>query len=279
MHECDGRVALVTGASRGIGAAIAVRLAAAGATVAVTARTLDEQSGARVGGSLRATVAAAVAVGGRAFPFVGDLTDPQSRGRIVPAVVAELGAVDILVNNAGIAWYGKFEELDAMRARRLVELDYLAPVDLARAVVPAMRHRRSGWIVNLSSVLARHPGPAPFADVRPMIRIGWHYGAAKAALERFTTGLASEVYDDHIAVNALLPGAGVHTAGFDEVSGSVTPRPGLLEPVEQMAEAALALATADPAVLTARIVTSGELLSELGRPVRTLDGTAIHPEE
>jgi NAD(P)-dependent dehydrogenase (short-subunit alcohol dehydrogenase family) len=112
-----------------------------------------------------------------------------------------------------------------------------------------------------------------------MERVGWHYGAAKAALERFTTGLASEVYDDRIAVNALLPVAGVRTAGFDEVSGSVTPRPGLLEPVEQMAEATLALATGDPAVLTGRVVTSADLLSELGRPVRTLDGRSMFSDE
>jgi NAD(P)-dependent dehydrogenase (short-subunit alcohol dehydrogenase family) len=219
------------------------------------------------------------AVGGRGFPVTADLTDPGARAGVVPAVEAEVGPVDILVNNAGIAWYGPFEELDPARARRLLELDYLAPVDLARAVIPTMRARRAGWIVNLSSVLARHPGPAPFADVRPMERVGWHYGAAKAALERFTTGLASEVYDDRIAVNALLPVAGVRTAGFDEVSGSVTPRPGLLEPVEQMAEATLALATGDPAVLTGRVVTSADLLSELGRPVRTLDGRSMFSDE
>jgi citronellol/citronellal dehydrogenase len=266
-------VALITGASRGIGAAIAVRLAAAGASVAITARTMDSRDESERGTSLRDTVEAVEAVGGRAFPFVADLTEPDSRAEIVPAVTAALGPVDVLVNNAAIAWYGGVDKLTSSRARLLMELDYLAPVELAQAVLPAMRARRAGWIVNLSSVLARHPGPAPFTDVRPMIRIGWHYGAAKAALERFTTGLASEVYDDGVAVNALLPVAGVRTPGFDEVSATVTPRPGLLEPVEQMAEAALALAVGDPAVLTGRIVTSGELLAELDRPVRSLDGS------
>jgi citronellol/citronellal dehydrogenase len=254
MGECDGRVALVTGASRGIGAAIAVRLAAAGATVALTARTLDAE------------------------PVVADLTDPGSRAMVVPAVVAELGAVDILVNNAAIAIYAPVEEITPSRAHRLMELDYHAPVELAQAVLPMMRERRAGWILNLSSVLARTPGPAPFTDVRPMIRIGWHYGAAKAALERFTTGLASELYDEHIAVNALLPAAGVRTAGFDEVAGRVSARPGLFEPVEQMAEAALALVSGEPQALTGRVVVSGALLAELGRPVSTLDGRGLLPE-
>jgi citronellol/citronellal dehydrogenase len=278
MGECDGRVALVTGASRGIGAAIAVRLAAAGATVAVTARTLDAEPGARVAGSLRATADAVEAVGGRAFPVVADLTDPASRATVVPAVVAELGAVDILVNNAGIALYAPVEEITPSRAHRLMELDYHAPVELAQAVLPRMRQQRAGWILNLSSVLARPPGPTPFTDVRPMIRIGWHYGAAKAALERFTTGLASELYDEHIAVNALLPAAGVRTSGFDEVADRVTARPGLFEPVERMAEAALALVSGDPQALTGRVVVSGELLAELGRPVSTLDGRGLLPE-
>jgi NAD(P)-dependent dehydrogenase (short-subunit alcohol dehydrogenase family) len=274
VDECNGRIALVTGASRGIGAAIAVRLAAAGASVAITARTMHEEPGASVAGSLQSTVAAVVAVGGTAYPVVADLTDPDSRARVVPAVEAALGPIDVLVNNAAIAWYGNVEDLTRRRARLLMELDYHAPVELTQAALPAMRERRTGWIVNVSSVLARHPEPAPFTHVLPMTRIGWHYGAVKAALERFTTGLATEVYGDRIAVNALLPAAGVRTAAFEAISARVTPRPGLLEPVEQMAEAALALATGDPAVLTGRIVTSGDLLAELDRAVHTLDGSS-----
>ena len=103
-----------------------------------------------------------------------------------------------------------------------MELDYHAPVELTQAALPAMRERRAGWIVNVSSVVARHPEPAPFTHVLPMTRIGWHYGAVKAALERFTTGLATEVYDDRIAVNALLPVAGVRTPAFEAISARVT---------------------------------------------------------
>ena len=118
-------------------------------------------------------------------------------------------------------------------------------------------------------------GAPPYDDLAPLFKIGWHYGATKAALERFTTGLASELYSDGIAVNALLPVAGVRTAGFDALVGRVTQRPNLLEPVEQMAEAALALACADATVVTGRVVTSAALLAELEIPVRTLDGSSI----
>ena len=156
-------------------------------------------------GSLESTVAAIEAVGGHAYPVVADLADPDSRARVVPTVEQALGPIDVLVNNAAIAWYGNVEDLTRQRARLLMELDYHAPVELTQAALPAMRARRTGWIVNVSSVLARHPEPAPFTHVLPMTRVGWHYGAVKAALERFTTGLATEVYDDRIAVNALLP--------------------------------------------------------------------------
>ena len=272
----DGRVAVVTGASRGIGAAIAIRLASEGATVAVVARTLkcDEPGAA----SLERTVEQIEGVGGRAIPLVADVSDADSVARIIPEVERSLGPVDVLVNNAGVAVYRPLDELTASRLRRLMEINYLAPVELAKAVVPGMRERRRGWIVNISSVVAGHAGSPPYDAVASLFKVGWHYGATKAALERFTTGLASELYGNGIAVNALLPVAGVRTSGFDEFMGRITQRPNLLEPVEQMAEAALALARGDAAVLTGRIVTSAEILTELGVAVHTLDGLSLLAE-
>ncbi len=274
-----GRNVLVTGASRGIGAAVAVRFAAAGASIAVTARTLDALPDAKLPGSLRETVAAVEAVGGRAVPIAASLDDPDQRAGIVAAAQDALGPIDILVNNAAIALYRPAEELTRSRVRLQMELDFHAPVELAQAVLPGMRERQCGWILNISSVLARHPGEPPYPGLAPMVKIGWSYGAAKAALERFTTGLAAELYDDGIAVNALLPAGGVRTAGFDVIVGTDAPRAGLLEPVEQMAEAALALCSGDPRVLTGRIAVSGTLLAELERPVRTLDGLALLPPQ
>lgn len=274
VNSLDGRVAVVTGASRGIGAGIAIRLAAEGAYVAVVARTLNSDGSAE-GGSLERTIEQIEKVGGRGFPVVADLSDADAVARIVPEVERSLGPVDVMVNNAGIAIYRPIDELTTDHLRRLMEINYLAPVELAKAVSFGMRERRRGWIVNISSVVAAHAGSPPYDDLASLFKVGWHYGASKAALERFTTGLASELYSDGIAVNALLPVAGVLTAGFEGLMGRMTQRPNLLEPVEQMAEAALALACADAAVLTGRIVTSAAILTELGLVVRTLDGSSV----
>jgi NAD(P)-dependent dehydrogenase (short-subunit alcohol dehydrogenase family) len=274
MNALDGRVVVVTGASRGIGAGIAIRLAAEGANVAVVARTLKSE-GSPGGASLERTLEQIEKVGGRGIPVVADLLDADAVARIVPEVERSLGPVDVLVNNAGIAIYRPIDELTSDHLRQLMDINYLAPLELAKAVIPSMRERRRGWIVNISSVVAGHAGSPPYDNVANLFKVGWHYGATKAALERFTTGLASELYSDGIAVNALLPVAGVRTSGFDKLMGRVTPRPNLLEPVEQMAEAALVLACGDAAVLTGRIVTSAAILAELGVAVRTLDGSSL----
>ena len=237
MKALDGRVAVVTGASRGIGAGIAIRLAAEGANVAVVARTLTSD-GAAGNGSLEGTLEEIDKVGGRGMPVVADLLDADSVALIVPEVERSLGQVDVLINNAGIAVYRSIDDLSTDQLRRVMEINYLTPVALAKAVIPGMREHQRGWIVNISSVVAAHAGTPPYDDVAPLFKVGWHYGATKAALERFTTGLASELFSDGIAVNALLPVAGVRTLGFDALMGRIAERPNLLEPVEQMAEAA-----------------------------------------
>ena len=264
MGECDGRVALVTGASRGIGAAIAQRLAGEGAAVAVTARTLDPHR--TLPGTLRDVVAGIEARGGKAVAIPADLADADDRARIVPEVESALGPVDILVNNAAAAFYVATAELPLRPRRLLFELNVHAPVDLAQQVLPGMRERGRGWIVNISSATSRHPKGPPFD---PGIKLGSTstlYGATKAALERITTGLAAEVYDDGVAVNSLAPVAAVRTPGAEVHLGPLLEeRPEIVEPVEVITEAALVLATCDPATVTGQVVYSRPFLRELGR--------------
>jgi citronellol/citronellal dehydrogenase len=262
-RSLDGRVALVTGASRGIGVAVARRLAAEGAAVALVARTAHANPDARLPGSLAETIAAIEADGGRAIPIVANLADPEDRARIVPAVRAALGPVDVLVHNAAAAIYAPVAEMPLRRRHTIFEVNVHAALDLAQAVIPDMRAAGRGWIVNLSSATSAYPAPPPASSVPTTITV---YGASKAALERMTIGLAAEVFGDGIAVNTVAPVAAVATPGAEALVGRLlAEHPELVEPVEWLAEAVLILATCDPRTCTGRVLYSGPFLDELGR--------------
>ena len=161
MSRFGGRRALVTGASRGIGAAVAERLAAEGADVAITARTLARHP--TLAGSLRETAARLEGHGGRVVVVAADLADEAGRARIVPEVEAGLGgSVDILVNNAAAAIYQPVADYPLRRRHLLFEVNVQAPLDLAQAVLPPMVDRGEGWIVNVSSATARPVAGPPF---------------------------------------------------------------------------------------------------------------------
>jgi NAD(P)-dependent dehydrogenase (short-subunit alcohol dehydrogenase family) len=268
----DGRVALVTGASRGIGAGIARRLASEGAAVAITARTMHSAD-AHLPGSLDETLELVRAFGGSAVAVAADIADADDRARIVPEAEAALGPIDVLVNIAAAAMYMPNAEFPLRRRRLTYEINVHAPMDLAQAVLPDMIRRKQGWIVNISSATSKHPKGPPFD---PGFKMGFTtgtYGSSKAALERFTTGLAAEVYGDNIAVNTLAPVAAVRTPGADMLVGDVMDaNPDIVEPLELFVEAVVALATCDPATTTGRILYSRPFLEELGREVRALDG-------
>ncbi|TQM14820.1 SDR family NAD(P)-dependent oxidoreductase [Pseudonocardia kunmingensis] len=254
MGQLDGRVALVTGASRGIGAAIARRLAAEGAAVAVSARTAAEGE-SRFAGTITETVAGIEAAGGRGLAVRADLSRPADRVALVQQVEAGLGPIDVLVNNAAVTWFTPVTEFSDKRFALMFEVQVTAPFDLARRVVPGMRERRRGAILNISSRAAIHP------PVERAGRGGTVYGMCKAAIERFSTGLAAEVHADGIAVNALSPNRVVPTPGtlFHHLTTEGAPD---AEPPEVMAEAALALCRPSP-LLTGRIAYSQDLLAEL----------------
>jgi len=264
-----GRRALVTGASRGIGAAVAGRLAAEGADVAIVARTLDRHD--HLAGSLNETAAQLRAFGATVGVVVGDLADEADRARMVPDAVAALGGpIDILVNNAAAALYQPLSDFPLKRRRLLFEVNVHAPLDLAQAVVPAMRAAGRGWIVNVSSGAAR-PWAGPPFDLGPTGSAIAVYGASKAALNRVTNGLGAELHGTGIRVNTVEPRAAVLSEGARELVGSQL-RPDQIESMEEMVEAVTALCDCDEDV-TGQTLVSLDLIDGWGIPVRALDGT------
>ena len=273
-----GRTALVTGASRGIGAAIAERLAAEGADVVITARTLTADTPAagkvsRTAGSLTDVLDRLLAYGGKAAAVAANLADPADRSRIVPDAISALGRpVDILVNNAAANITRRPSEISPRHRATMFEVNVLAPMDLTQAVIPGMRERGAGWILNLSSGSARPaPGP-PFTAGRLMSVMGV-YGTSKAALNRLSNAFAVDLYGSGIRVNTLEPRGAVATEealarGLDGVPKD------MIEPVEAMAEAAAALCDCPPD-RTGLVQVSLDLINELGLDIRTLDGKTL----
>jgi len=258
MGGLDGRVALVTGASRGIGAEIARCFGRAGAAVAVTARTAEPGT-SRFPGTIEETAQQVREAGGTAVAIPADLSRPEDRERLVDEATAQLGPPDILVSNAAVTYFTGLDSFTPRQYRLMFDVQVEAPFHLAQLVVPAMRRGGRGWILNISSGAARHPALPPGSRAR---RGGIVYGMCKAALERFSTGLAADLYDDNIAVNALSPNRVVPTPGtiFHHLTTADNPE---AEPPAVMAEAALMLCSAEPRTLTGRVAYSQDLLAEL----------------
>lgn len=260
----------MTGASRGIGAALSQRLAAEGANLLLVARTLDKHD--TLAGSLRETEQICRQYGHQVETLTADLSDPESRARIVPAALDHFdGRIDVLVNNAAAAIYALNLDYPSRRRHLSFEVNVHAPTELMQAVLPSMLERGEGWIVNLSSASARPvPGP-PYDDVGPTARVIGVYGASKAALNRITNAFAVEFHGRGIRINTVEPRAAVMSEGAEAlVGGSV--RDDQIESLEGMVEAIVALCDCGPD-RTGGILESLRLLEELGTTVMTLDGS------
>lgn len=270
-----GRTALVTGSSRGIGRAIAQRLAAEGAMVAVTARSHAPSLSMRAGttaalpGTIGETVGLIEATGGSAFGIASDLEDAAQRDALVDAVLDRTGRIDILVNNAGFADYSVVEDMSLDTFDRTVEHYLRTPFVLTKAAVPHMRKQGAGWIVNIGSVT----GVAPVRPYREYNKTSGDviYASCKAALHRFTQGVAAELLDANIAVNCVGPSTAVRTPGAAQLIPDTFPT----EPVEYLAETVLAMCHLPAAQRTGLVAFSLHYPWSQQLPVRSLDGTEL----
>jgi NAD(P)-dependent dehydrogenase (short-subunit alcohol dehydrogenase family) len=262
-QSLHNRVALVTGASQGgTGRSVAVRFAAEGAKVAITARSVE---------GLQETLATIEDLGGTAVMFPCDLSDADGgRDSLVARTEEAFGPIDVLVNNAVAHTLKPVHEFTIPELENYAQCNLWAPWLHMSQVIPGMQARGEGWILNLTSFSAELPPGPPFAlkakDGSAM------YGATKAALNRLTLAAAGE-NEGVIAVNAMTPQVAILTPRVK--AGKIVSLNEICEPVETMAESALALCTGDPAVLTGRIAYSLQLLLELERPTYDLAGKEL----
>ncbi len=263
MGKLTGKVAIVTGASRGIGEAIAELFASEGARVVCAARTLNEGDHRMLEGSLARTVQRIRDAGGEAVPVTADVSTEPDCIALVEQARAAYGPIDILVNNAALNYYLPTETYPTNRWIRCFAVNVHGPFMLAKEVLKDMVPRRSGAIVNISSGAAIGPGRGPYAD--QAVRGGVMYGATKAALERFTQGLAQELAQyGGISVAAVSPSKVVPTPGTVHhklVTGIDDPKG---ENPSFMARAALLLASEGADKVNGRVTYSQQILKEFG---------------
>jgi 3-oxoacyl-[acyl-carrier protein] reductase len=272
-----GKTALVTGSSRGIGRAIAQRLAAEGAAVVVTARRYQASLSVRGGsasalpGTIAETIDLIEKAGGAALGVAADLEDTAQRDSLVDEVLDRTGRIDILVNNAGFADYGLIEDMGLDTFDRTVEHYLRTPFVLTKAAVPHMRKQGAGWIVNIGSVT----GIAPVRPYRDYNKTSGDviYASMKAGLHRFTQGVAAELLDSNIAVNCVGPSTAVRTPGASQLIPESFPT----EPVEYLAETVLAMCHRPAAERTGLVAFSLHYPWSQKLAVHSLDGATVLP--
>jgi citronellol/citronellal dehydrogenase len=262
MGKLDGRVTIVTGASRGIGAEIAKLFAAEGSKVICAARTVREGDHP-LEGSLEGTIADIREAGGEATAVAVNVSLIEECEKLVQDTRDIYGPPDVLVNNAALTYFIPVKDFAVNRWLRSWLVNFQAPFILSKLVLEDMVPRGSGDIVNISSGSAVGPGRGPYPDASTDSG-NTCYGAEKAALERFSQGLAQEVYQFGISVTCVAPSLVVPTPGtvfHNLVTGMDDPKG---ETPDLMAKAALLLVTEPLDKVTGRVTYSQQILKEFG---------------
>lgn len=263
----DGKVAIITGASRGLGQYCAIGYGREGAKVVVAART-EEEKNPRLPGTIYHTAKLVEEAGGEAFPVVCNVADYESVQSMVRQVLERYGRVDIMMNNAAVQPPGFISTIEIRHWELEFRINVHGTFYGCRAVLPAMIEQKSGNIINISSVGALG---------------GSHYGATKRAVEAMAIGLANEQRANGIAVNAYKPVRGVETPGLlmGRAPGQVGgPRPAgdEIPPPDSYVEGAILLAMQTPATFTGQVVHDADVIMRLGDAATQQRMREINPE-
>ena len=250
MGRLDGKVAIITGASRGLGQYCVLGFAREGARVVVAARTEEEQN-VRLPGTIHHTVDLITEAGGEALAVACNVGDQASITAMTERVLAHFGRIDILMNNAAIQPPGGNTDIEEKHWNLIFRVNVHGPFYCIRAVLPTMRSQGSGNIINISSGATLGGSP---------------YGGTKRALEAMTVGLAGELRGNGITVNALKPVGAIETPGFlfaqvpRGEGGGTGPA---LPPPDSYVEASILLACQTPATYTGQVNNDAEVIANL----------------
>lgn len=258
-RRLEGKVAIITGASRGLGQYCSVAYAKEGAVVVVAART-EQEVDPRMPGTIHETARMVEEAGGEGFPVVCNVADPTSVDAMVEKVMARYGRIDILMTNAAVSVPGNVSLVQPRHFELEFKVNVFGPFHCIRAVLPAMVGRKSGNIITISSSAA-NPGNES------------HYGAGKRAVEAMTVALAHEQRENGIAVNCLKPDGGIETPGIryiiDRPEGPPDrPAEDFDFPTpESYVEAAVLLAMQTPTTCTGEVFHDSEAIDRLADEV------------
>ena len=249
-----GKVAIITGASRGLGQYCAVGYAREGARVAIAART-EQEKDPQLPGTIFETAKLVEEAGGEALPLVCNVSDYESVEKMTQAVLQKWGQIDVLMTNAAVQPPGGISTIQVRHWELEFKVNVHGPFYCIRAALPSMIARRSGSIINISSIAARG---------------GSHYGATKRAVEAMSIGLAQELREQGIAVNAFKPVGAIETPGllYDRSAGRARParpRTGAipLPPPDSYVEAAILLALQTPESFTGQVQNDAQVIARL----------------
>lgn len=244
----EGRVAIITGASRGIGRALALRLAAEGADVVVAAKT--EQSTEKLQGTIYETAEEVRRLGRRALPIRVDVRDETQIAAMVSQAAQAFGRIDILINNAGALWWKPVLETPPKRFDLLMAVNVRAAFLCSYYVLPYMQRQRWGHIINMAPAISTQANPGMVA-----------YMITKMGMARLAIGIAEEHRQDNIAANALWPVTPIETAAV--IKNHLGERAQWRTP-EILCDAVMAILRQEPSRCTGRQLTDEEILREAG---------------